>query len=236
VSRDGENLWYGTKGSEDKLWTLDLADVGKQSFPSPPAPPMEIPDQLIELAIAFQAIHHDNDADFVQFVHAVFGSCPISTLQHAIDYGWLGNYPEITGRMLHQNPPVSRAMKMGYLDRTRQDQNSTKGKKSRRKSTSPAAATPSIRDDAEQPHLDDDADQSHLFFLVITRMEFMNLSDATGKFPFEIMSGWNYILVSTMKGHLQLQLPRNRKAPEYRRAYKEMYAFYAALGKTPTTR
>jgi hypothetical protein len=54
---------------------------------------MVFPDQLIELASASQAIRHDNDADFVQFVHAVFGSCPIRTLQHAIDYGWLGNYP-----------------------------------------------------------------------------------------------------------------------------------------------
>jgi hypothetical protein len=29
------------------------------------------------------------------------------------------------------------------------------------------------------------------------------------------MSGWNYILVSTMKGYVHLQLLRNRKAPEY---------------------
>jgi hypothetical protein len=233
VSRDGENLWYGTKGTEDKLWTLDLADVGMPSRKE--IPDSEIPDPRIELDTAFQAIRHDNDADFVQFVHAVFGSCPLSTFQDAIDHGWLGNYPKITGRMLRQNPPVSRAMAMGYLDRTRQGQHSTKGKKSRCKQPNSAIVTPSIRDDAAQPHLDEDSDQSHLCFQVMTREEFMNSSDATGKFPIETMSGWNYILVSTMKGYVHLQLLRNRTAPEYRRAYKDMYAFYAALGKTPTT-
>ena len=232
VSRDGENLWYGTKGSEDKLWTLDLADVGTQSFPLPTAPPMPCTKQLIEPATAFQAIRHDNDADFVQFVHAVFGSCPISTLQHAIDQGWLGNYPKITGRMLRQNPPVSRAMAMGYLDRTRQGLNSTKGKRPKRRLTRSATATASSCNDF---HLDDDTDQSQLCFQVMTREEFMNSSDATGKFPFETLSGWNYILVSTMKGYVHLQLLRSRKAPEYRRAYKEMYTFYASLGKIPTT-
>jgi hypothetical protein len=63
----------------------------------------------------------------------------------------------------------------------------------------------------------------------------MNSSDATDEFPFETLSGWNYVLGSTLKGYVHLQLLRNRKAPEYRRAYKDMYAFYAALGKTTRT-
>jgi hypothetical protein len=62
----------------------------------------------------------------------------------------------------------------------------------------------------------------------------MNSSDATGRFPFPTLSGYNYILVSTLKGYVHFELLRKRTAPEDLRAYKAMYAFYAGLGKTPT--
>jgi hypothetical protein len=59
-------------------------------------------------------------------------------------------------------------------------------------------------------------------------------SELMGKFPFPTLSGWNYILVSTLKGYVYFELLRKRTAPEYLRAYKAMYTFYAGLGKTPT--
>jgi hypothetical protein len=68
----------------------------------------------------------------------------------------------------------------------------------------------------------------------MTSTEFMNSSDATGKFPFFTLSGWNYILVSTFKGYVHFELIQKRTAPEYLRAYKAMYAFYTGLGKMPT--
>jgi hypothetical protein len=68
----------------------------------------------------------------------------------------------------------------------------------------------------------------------MTSTEFMNSSDATGKFPFPTLSGWNYILVSTLKGYVHFELLRRRTAPEHLQAYEAMYAFDAGLGKTPT--
>jgi hypothetical protein len=84
-------------------------------------------------------------------------------------------------------------------------------------------------DDSLLPYIHD---ASHI--QVKTSTEFMNASDATGKFPFPTLSGWNYILVSIPKGYVHFELLRRRTAPEYLRAYKAMYAFYTGLGKTPT--
>jgi hypothetical protein len=58
-----------------------------------------------------------------------------------------------------------------------------------------------------------DADSTpNLCFQVLSAKEWRNSSDATGKFPFTTMSGWNYVLVSTLKGYVHLELLRDRTA------------------------
>ena len=78
VLKDEEILLRGTKFPTDTLWHLNL---------SKPACSEEI------FSYALQTIRHDTNAEYVQFTHAVFGSLPVSSLQSAIDKGWLGNYP-----------------------------------------------------------------------------------------------------------------------------------------------
>jgi hypothetical protein len=52
--------------------------------------------------------------------------------------------------------------------------------------------------------------------------------------PVPTASGWKYILVFTLNGYVHLELLRERKASEYLRAYKAMYAFYESHRKLPT--
>jgi hypothetical protein len=195
--------------------------------------------------VAFQTIRHDTVVEFVAHVHAVFASCPISKFLHMARAGWLGNYPRLTPLMIQQNAPVCRNTAMAYLDQTKQGQRSTKSTSSQhrrqRKRKQPRQPTPlagmaeTCTDDFDAPHVFDDAESPHLCFQVMTTTEFNNSSGATGKFPFPTLSGFNYILVSATKGYVHFELMRERTAAEYRRVYKAMYAFYAALGKTPTT-
>jgi hypothetical protein len=150
VIRDGEVIWSGTKGTNDKLWNLDLADL--HSIPATPnlevnqdvslgcehvcnmvlpgstqSPVVScVTSSTLPTCVAFQTIRHDNVAELVAHAHAVFASCPITTFLHAARASWLGNYPRLTPLMIQQNPPVSRDTAMGYLDQTRQGQKSTK--------------------------------------------------------------------------------------------------------------
>jgi hypothetical protein len=145
----------------------------------------------------------------VAYLHGVFASCPLSTFLYALRAGWLGNYPKIIPLMVEQNPPVARATFMGYLDQTRQGQRFTKGKRRQisrrpgRKQAQVPSSTGNI-DDSLLFHIQDASDTPHLCFQDITSTEFMNSSDATGKFSFLKLSGWNYILVFTLKGYVLL--------------------------------
>jgi hypothetical protein len=143
--------------------------------------------------------------------------------------------------MVEQNKPVTRATAMGYLDQTRQGQQSTKSKRGPRSKhpvrfSAPISSPPSPIDDALHSHIQDEFESPNLCFQVLSVKDFMNSSDATGKFPFPTVSGYNYILVSTLKGYVHFELMRSRHASEYVRVYTAMYAFYAELGKLPTTR
>ncbi len=146
-----------------------------------------------------QTVRHDSNAEFAQFTHANFGSCPISTLLAAVSKGWLGNYPRITAQMIHQNPPVERATAMGYLDQTRQGQRSTR---SVRVTTSSVAPSTRVVDDTA-PICDG---VEHLSLTVISMASFMNSSDATGRFLITTKSGYNYLLVSTIGGYVHLRV------------------------------
>jgi hypothetical protein len=137
--------------------------------------------------------------------------------------GWLGNFPKLTVKMIQKNWNVSSATAMGYLDLTRQGQNSTRRR--------PKATVPADEHQRDPSHIVDANDASNMCFQVFTRDEFFNSSDATGRFPVLTASGWEYILVSTLNGYVHLELLKKRNASEYLRAYKAMHTFYESHGK-----
>jgi hypothetical protein len=148
------------------------------------------------------------------------------TFEYSMDMGWLGNFPKLTGKMFRQNASVSRATALGSLDQTRQ------GQKSTHQRLKVQARALYQRDPS---HIVDDSEVSNICFQVLTREEFFNSSDATGRFPVLTESGWEHILVSTFNGYVHLELLKERKAHEYLRAYKAMYAFNELHKKLPTT-
>jgi hypothetical protein len=220
VTKDDEVVWQNSKEPNDTLWTLNFADLPDLNGVVLDCKPK-----------AFQTIRHDTNAEYVRFVHAVFGSCPISTLLNAFDKGWLSNMPKITAKMIRQNPPVERATALGFLDQHIKGHNSTRVTKGKANNVSPRSNSVEI-DNVEDE--DEEVVDEHLKWQVIGAQELMNSSDATGRLPITTKSGWDYILVSTLNGYVHLQLLRDRSKEEYVRAYKLMYDYYRRWGHRPT--
>ena len=137
TDRKGTIILSGAKNLQDLLWTLP------------------IPISLLEPSLSYKqsgsslanlAIHNTHDAEFVQFVHATFGSPSVSTFHRALRQGYLDSFPRITARMVRRNPPNTIATAMGHLDRVRQGMASTKASKE----LSPLAQLPF----AHEQHLD----------------------------------------------------------------------------------
>jgi hypothetical protein len=74
------------------------------------------------------AIGSDMPAELVTFAHATLFSPALSTLQKALDKGYISNFPGLTTSSLRKYPPRSIPMVKGHLKQTRQNQRSTKAK------------------------------------------------------------------------------------------------------------
>ena len=66
--------------------------------------------------------------DMVAFSHATLFSPVLSTLQKALDNGYITNFPGLTSSSLKRHPPKSIAMVKGHLDQTKAGQKSTQPK------------------------------------------------------------------------------------------------------------
>ena len=66
-------------------------------------------------------------ADMVAFSHAALFSPSLSTLQRALDSGYITGFPGLTASNLKKFPPQSIAMHKGHLDQSRKNYRSTKG-------------------------------------------------------------------------------------------------------------
>jgi hypothetical protein len=112
IAKDGNILASGSKKSSDRIWHLDH---------------MQLPSTKNSINAV---IHNQHDAEYVQWVFAIFGSPPISTFVTAIRRGYLKDYPRLTTKLVTDNPPVTIATARGHLDLTRQGLHSTKQKES----------------------------------------------------------------------------------------------------------
>lgn len=62
---------------------------------------------------------HSNDADFVRFMHAAFGSPALSTFQHAVRSHYMPSLPRLTISNVLAHPPHTLPTALGHLDQTR---------------------------------------------------------------------------------------------------------------------
>ena len=205
VTHDGSTIYRGSKLPTDKLWSINLVD--------PSVDPCE--------GACNQAVRLETDAEFVAFVHASFGSPPVSTLIRAVRAGYLKGYPRITAEMISKNPPNSVATAKGYLDQTRQGQNSTK------------VQPPPVSPPSQPFSPPDDMSDDFVYCQLLPVSEYYNYSDLSGRFPVQSLTGNEYVLLSVYKGYIHLEPMRFKKKSEYVKGFQQTYDFFSTRSHNP---
>ena len=204
----------GTRSPETTLWEL-------------PRPINTSPDTIFPY-YANAAVGNNTPANMVAFMHAAFFSPAISTLEKALQLGYINNIPGFTSATLKRHPPRSAAMIKGHLDQTRKNLRSTKDTTSQ----------------------DNDMDEPFPFQLTCTEKTTTNFcyatvfsqsgkmySDQTGNF-FQASSKGNLsimILYDYDSNAILAEPIKNRKAETLMAAYEKMHKYLTNRGMKPKT-
>ena len=202
LTNGGTLVAYGTKAPTDTLWSIDLASPTSSNI-------TEFTPASANLVISMKT-----NADFVNFVHASFGSPVASSFLHATQRGYLSNYPRITPNMISSNLPNSIATAKGHLNQTRQGQHSTKPSASHIPTPIPSAVTPN-----------NDDDTNIAFIKVISISETVH-SDLTGRLPCISRKGNQYILFSVLNGYIHLEPMPSKDGAAYVKAFSNTFDFF----------
>ena len=167
--------------------------------------------------------------ELVAFAHATLFSPAISTLQLALDKGYLINFPGLTSSMLRRCPPTSAPMIKGHLDQSRKNQ----------RSTAPTLIPPEAP--PEVPPVDDDLcppssdTRTHMCFAATLAPTGQIYSDQTGRFVLPSSTGNNYIMIvyDYDSNFIFAQPFRNRTAKCILEAYKILHARLCKAGLRP---
>ena len=175
-------------------------------------------------ASASLAIRNESAAEIVLWASATLGNPPASTLERACRHGYLGNYPNLTSKMVRDNWPNTLATAQGHLQMQRQGVQSTKEKPSKTKT--PRETSPS----AKGTHTPCKVETA-----VFDRNGNVIFADAAGRFPLATADGKEYILIMTYKNYIKAVAFDNRGADSYVKAFREGIHFFKNLGHTVTS-
>ena len=167
--------------------------------------------------------------ELVAFAHATLFSPAISTLQLALDKGYLINFPGLTSSMLRCCPPTSAPMIKGHLDQSRKNQ----------RSTAPTHIPPEAP--PEVPPVDYDLcppssdTRTHMCFAATLAPTGQIYLDQTGRFVLPSSTGNNYIMIvyDYDSNFIFAQPFRNRTAKCILEAYKLLHARLCKAGLRP---
>ena len=179
------------------------------AIPAHQSTPTSRPDHYTALS----AIGYPNASELVAYAHAAMFSPALSTLEQALQKGYIRNIPGLTAQTLRRHPPRSVATAKGHLDQTRKNLRSTKAT-TRSTSTNSPKDTPDIDNDVFPEH----SEKSHDCYVAVHNLETTTgkiYTDQTGKFPCTSASGNNYIMIlyDYDSNAILMEPIRNRKGP-----------------------
>jgi hypothetical protein len=205
---------------------------GLWTFTIPVSP---VPSNLPPIATALSTIGYPKTAELVAYAHAALFSPALSTLELALQPGYVRHFPCLTLQTLRRHPPASVATAKGHLDQTRKNLRSTLGNGSPLPTGPPASPSSSVpSDDAFPAH----EDKTHYSFVAVHSMESPSgkvYADQTGKFPCTSASGNNYIMViyDYDSNTILLEPIRNRKGPTLVEAHRRLHTRLTRAGLRP---
>lgn len=189
VQLANKTIMDGIRTSENGLWQLSLIQPSlTPSIPvlGPPPPPYAHQ--------SYAAVQSATPSELVAFAHATLFSPTLSTLQQALDRGFLPNFMGQTAKALKKYPPQSVAMIKGHLDQARKNQRSTKPGDVHLTPTLVPEPT-SLEDEAFPTSEPDNARTHQCYAAVFEPAAGQIHSDQTGKFVVASSIGNNYVLV-----------------------------------------
>ena len=211
VTHDDQIILTGTRSPDTTLWHLDI--------------PTEVEPETIFPYYANAAIGTNTAANMVAFMHAAFFSPAISTLEKALQKGYIPNIPGFTAATLKKHPPQSAATIKGHLDQTRQNIRSTK------------THTENEVEDEFYPlqlTLPNDEQANYCYATIFSQSGKM-YSDQTGNF-FQASSKGNLlimILYDYDSNAILAEPLKNRKAENILAAYEKMHRYLKNRGMKP---
>jgi hypothetical protein len=183
--------------------------------------------------MALSTIGYPNAAELVAYAHATLFSPALSTLEKALQKGYVRNFPGLTAKTLRRHPPRSVATAKGHLDQVRKNLRSTKA--------SPAHDKPSVK--IEHQSSPDDAfptheERTHQCYVAVHSLDEPTgkvYADQTGKFPCVSASGNNYVMIiyDYDSNSILLEPIRNRKGPTLIEAHRKLHARLTQAGLRP---
>jgi hypothetical protein len=209
----------GTRDPSNNLWKISLHEQN--------VPPKDTTHE------AAAAIGSPTTADMVAFAHATLFSPALSTLEKALNKGYLTNFPGLTPTNLKRYPPQSLPMSKGHMDQGRKNQQSTKQQQ-------PVAIQP----DADDPEiLGRQSDQSpegietrtHQCFATVMETTNQIHSDQTGRFIVPSSTGNNYMMVvyDYDSNHIFVAPFKNRTAKCLLATYQQLHTRLCRAGLKP---
>jgi hypothetical protein len=147
-----------------------------------------------EPPICLTAIGTARPTDVVAFHHAALFSPALTTLERALQKGFLPPFPGLTLQALCRDPPHSVATIKGHLDQIRKNLRSTK-KAPKESLTTPVSNTDEV--DNWFPASEPSNKQTHHCYVALIKPERSGqiYSDLTGRFPIASSKGNNYLLI-----------------------------------------
>ena len=176
VNKDNTIILQGFRDPLTGLWMINLSNPREQPNPN----------------VAFKAT---SNKDLVLYHHASLWSPAASTMQAAIQRGFLRDFPGLTLTSFRKNIPHTVPQAKGHMDQTRKNQRSTKPKTPQL----PPGFDTSILDEAsmQEDSFPTDAPNraSHFCYATIIEHSSQAHGDLTGAFPLRSSTGQRYIFV-----------------------------------------
>ena len=215
-----QTVIYGTKSPSDNVWRF--------SFPRHSPHSARI------------VVRHEQDAELVLYATASLGFPTFKTMYHAVNMGWLTNYPGLNPKMLRRNKPHSPATGLGHITASRSNVRSTRPRTvtlSGYPSHLASLAKTSSPHDPALEYLDHydlkDLPDTILRCSLKPSSEFRRdaiYSDLPGAFPVRAKDGTQYLLLSVYKGYIHVEPSASRTTAHLCSAYLATYQFFRNLG------
>jgi hypothetical protein len=211
---DNRPVLHGTRPGSRSLWTLT------------PSTLTSIPPTLAFANAARPAFLPSSTlaANIVAFMHAALGSPVLSTLQKALDSGFLPGIPGLTSQSLRNNPPFSVATVKGHQDALRQGLQSTQ----------PATETDNETTDSF-PDSDTPNTRAHDVLAAFADISGKAFSDLTGNFDVPSSRGNKCVLVlyDYDSNYIFAAPIPSTKSKAVAEAHDRMFATLTAAGLKP---